>query len=143
MTFVEYTPGTNSPLGTLDKCEITPPARKKSKTSQESDARATLYIALAESFDKPTAPQPNTSESKKGENSLAERAKLFEKTVADNLLNWTLMKKKIFDLFFDYEQGNLTARSTPTTPFNNHGNFAFLNVVGFQNYGYTGQTHVQ
>ena len=33
MTFVEYTPGTNSPLGTLDKCEITPPARKKSTAS--------------------------------------------------------------------------------------------------------------
>ena len=98
---------------------------------------------FSDSFDKPAAPQPNTSESKKGENSLAERAKLFGKTVADNLLNWTLIKKKIFDLFFDYKQGNSTPRSTPTTPCNNYGNFAFPNVAGFQNYGYTGQTHVQ
>ena len=77
MTFLESTPETNSPLSTLDKYEITRPAPKKSKGSQESDARAALYFALAKSFDKPTAPQPNTSESKKGENSLAERARLF------------------------------------------------------------------
>ena len=105
-------------------------------------------IALAESFYIPTAPQPNISESKKGENSLSERANLFGKTVADNLLqcdpkDWTLIKKKIFDLFFDYEKGNLTPRSTPTTPFNNYSNFTFPNVAGFQNYGYTGQTHAQ
>ena len=86
MTFLKSPPETNSPLSTLDKCEITPPAPKKSKASQESDARAALHIALAKSFHEPTAPQPNTSESKKGENSLAECAKLFGKTVADNLL---------------------------------------------------------
>ena len=107
----------NSPLRTLDKCEITLPAPKKSKVSQESDGKAALHIALAKSFDEPNAAQLNTSESKKGENSLTERANLFGKTVADNLLqcdpkDWTLIKKKIFDLFFDYKQGNLTPRST-------------------------------
>ena len=66
MSFLESTPETNSPLSTLDKCEITPPAPKKSKASQEGHARAALYITLAKNFDKPTAPQPNTSESKKG-----------------------------------------------------------------------------
>ena len=35
--------------------------------------------------------------------------KLFGETVADNLLqcdpkDWTMLKKKIFDLFYDYEQ---------------------------------------
>ena len=103
-------------MRTLDKCEITLPAPKKSKVSQESDGRAALHIALAKSFDEPNAAQLNTSESKKGENSLTERANLFGKTVADNLLqcdpkDWTLIKKKIFDLFFDYKQGNLTPRS--------------------------------
>ena len=107
----------NSPLSTLDKCEITPPAPKKSKASQESDGKAALHIALAKSFDKPNAAQLNTSESKKGENSLTERANLFAETISDNLLqcdpkDWTLIKKKIFDLFFDYKQGNLTPRST-------------------------------
>ena len=117
MTFLESTPETNSPLSTLDKCEITPPAPKKSKASQESDGRDALHITLAKSFDKPNVPQPTTSESKKGENSLTERANLFGKTAADNLLqcdpkDWTLIKKKIFDLSFDYKQGNLTPRST-------------------------------
>ena len=83
MTFCESTPETNSPQSTLDKCEITPPACKK---SQESDGRAALYIALTKSFDKPNATQPNASESKKGENSFTERENLFGKTVADNLL---------------------------------------------------------
>ena len=60
---------------------------------------------------------------------VAERANLFGKTVADNLLQGdpkdrTLIKKKTFDLFFDYEQGNLTPRSTRVTPFNNYGNFS-------------------
>ena len=136
MTFLESTPETNSPLSTLDKYEITRPAPKKSKGSQESDARAALYFALAKSFNKPAAPQPITSESKKAENSFAERANPFGKTVADNLLqcdpkDWTL------DLLFDYEQGNLIPRSTPTTPFNNYGDFTFPNVAGFQNYRYT------
>ena len=71
MTFLESTPKTNSSLSTLDKCEIRPPAPKKSKASQESDTRASLYIVLAKSF----APPPNASESREGENSLAERAK--------------------------------------------------------------------
>ena len=117
MTFLESTPETNPALSTLDKCEITPPAPKKSKVSQESDGRDALHITLAKSFDKPNAPQPTTSESKEGENSLTERANLFGKTVADNLLqcdpkDWTLINKNIFDLFFDYKQGNLTPRST-------------------------------
>ena len=148
MTYLEYTPEINLPLSTLDKCEITPPAPKKSKASQQSDVRAALYIALARGFDKPAAPQLNTRESKKGENSLAECTNLFGKAVADNLLQynpkeWTLIKKKIFDLLFDYEQGNLIPRSTPITPFNNYGNFTFANVAEFRNYGYTGQMHVQ
>ena len=45
MVFLRSTPGINSPLSTLDKCEITPPAPKKSEASQEKDARAALYIA--------------------------------------------------------------------------------------------------
>ena len=57
MAFLKSMPGINSPLSTLDKCEITPPTPKTSKPSQDSDARASLYIALAKSFDKPTNPQ--------------------------------------------------------------------------------------
>ena len=60
---------------------------------------------------------------------VAERVNLFGKTVADNLLqrdpkDRTLIKNKTFHMFFDYEQGNLTPRSTRATPFNNYGNFS-------------------
>ena len=41
------------------------------------------------------------------------------------------------------QQGNLNPRSTPAAPFNNFGNFKFQNVIGYQNYGYTGQTNAQ
>ena len=69
---------TNSRLSTLDKCQIKPPVPKKSNASQECDARAALYIALAKSFDKSTIPQPNISKSKKSKNSLVECASLAE-----------------------------------------------------------------
>ena len=42
MSFLESTPKINSPLSTLDKCEITPPASYKSRPSQESGARALI-----------------------------------------------------------------------------------------------------
>ena len=99
MTYLEYTPELNLPMNALDKCEITSPAPKKSKALQQSDVRAALYIAIARGFDKPAAPQLNTRESQKGENSLTACANLFGKAVADNLLQcnpkeWTLNKEK-------------------------------------------------
>ena len=135
-------------MSTLGKsAKTTPPAPKKSKPSQESEARAALYIALAKSFEKPSSPPPSSIELKKDGNNLTERANLFGKTVADNLLqcdpkDWTLIKKKIFDLFFDYEQGNLTSRNNTVTPFNSF-NYAQSNATAYQNLGYTGQTPTQ
>ena len=86
MEFLETTPEANIALSTLDKSfEATSPAAKKSKSSTESDVRAALYTALAKSFEEPS----QTSKSNKSnvdENSLSERAALFGKTVADNLL---------------------------------------------------------
>ena len=87
MAFFETTPETDSAMSTLDKSDdTTPPAPKKSKSSQESEARAALYTAIAKSFEKPTLPPPSSSELKKDGNNLMERANLFGKTVADNLL---------------------------------------------------------
>ena len=149
MAFLETTPDTDSAMSTLDKSDdTTPPAPKKSKSSQESEARAALYTALAKSFEKPTSPPPSSSEVKKDGNKLMERANLFGKTVADNLLqcdpkDWTLIKKKNFDLFFDYEQGNLTSRNNSATPFNSF-NYSQPNNTAYQNPGYTGhQTPAQ
>jgi len=67
------------------------------------------------------ANSPNTETTKKSNeyttppphnNNLVERANLFGSIVADNLLqcdprDWTFLKKKIFDLFYEYEQGSL------------------------------------
>ena len=55
-------------------------------------------------------------------NALAERTKLFGETAADNLLqcepkDWTMLKKKIFDLFYDYQQGILNG-TQQSLPFN-------------------------
>ena len=101
MEFLESTPEADIALSTLDESlDETPPAAKKSKTSKESDARAALYNALAKSFEEPS----KNSKSKVDENSLSERAALFGKTVADNLLqcdpkDWTLIKKKSLTFF--------------------------------------------
>ena len=149
MAFLETTPETDSAMSTLDKSDdTTPPAPKKSKSSQESEARAALYTALAKSFEKPTSPPPSSSELKEDGNNFMERANLFGKTVAHNLLqcdpkDWTPIKKKIFDLFFDYEQGNLTSRNNSATPFNSF-NYSQPNATAYQNLGYTGhQTPAQ
>ena len=64
----------------------------------------------------------------KSQNTLAERAKLFGETKADSLLqcdpkDWIMLKKKIFDLFYNYEQGifNGAQQRLPT----NANSFAF------------------
>ena len=35
---------------------------------------------------------------------LVERANLIGKLVADNLLHWSMLRKRIFNIFFEYEQ---------------------------------------
>ena len=111
MTFLETTPETDLAMSTLDKSDdTTPPAPKKPKSSQESEVRAALYTTLAKSFEKPTSPPPSSSELKKDGNNLMERANLFSKTVADNLLqcdpkDWTLIKKKKLICFLIMSKG--------------------------------------
>ena len=140
MIFLESTPGTNSPLSTLDRCEITPPAPKRSKVTLERHCILPSQRALIKPL-----PHNQIQVNQRKVKIVSRNAQdysLFGKTVADNLLqcdpkDWTL------DLLFDYEQGNLIPRSTPTTPFNNYSNFTFPNVAGSENYGYTGKTHAQ
>ena len=106
MAFLKTTPEIDSAMSTLDKSDDkTPPAPKKSKSSQESEARAALYTTLTKSFEKLTSPPPSSSELKKDGNKLMERANLFGKTVGDNLLqcdprDWTLIKKNNFLICF-------------------------------------------
>ena len=148
MAFLETTPETDPTISTLKRSiETTPPAPKKSKNSQESEARAALYNALAKSFEGPSPPSASSCEKRNETSSLTERANLFGKTVADNLLqcnpkDWTLIKKKIFDLFFDYEQGNLTAGTNSATHFSGF-NVPHANAATYHNLGYPGQTNSQ
>lgn len=132
MAFLETTLETNSATSTLDKSdEATLTAPKNSKSSQESDARAAIVYRPHKELWKNLLHHRQTAlNKKKDENTLEKRADLFSKAIADNQLqrdpkDWTLLKKKIFDLLFYYEQGNLTLRNNSATPFYTYkGNLA-------------------
>ena len=130
MVFLEATPDVDDSLNTLEQDENLKLPSKKAKSSQESDAEAELWTALANSLNSQTSSlQADIAGiQEKSQNTLAERAKLFGETVADNLLqcnpkDWAMLKKKIFDLFYDYVLGifNGAQQSLPT----NANSFAF------------------
>ena len=131
MVFLETTPHVDDSLSTLEQDEnLKSPPSKKAKSFQESDAKAALWTALANSLNSQTSSlQANIAGTQeKSQNTLAERAKLFGETVADNLLqcdpkDWTMLKKTIFDLFYNYEQGILNG-TQQSLPFNANS-FAF------------------
>ena len=107
MVFLETTSDKDESLNTLEQDEnLKSPPSKKAKFSQERDARAALWTALANFLNSQTSSlQTNIAGTQeKSQNTLAERAKLFGGTKADSLLqcdpkDWTMLKKKIFDLF--------------------------------------------
>ena len=135
MSFLELTPECDTSISTLDD-SFEPPAPKKSKSNKETsqDAKMSLWSALANSLNQ----NQNQATENQQRTRLEERADLFGKTVADHLLqcdpkDWTMLKKKIVDIFYDYEQGNL-ARPAPLTAMNNFNNFGFPPVSNFTNY---------
>lgn len=93
-----------------------PPPRKKSKAQEKEEermAKTELYRSLIKQLS--AQPQSQVVQTQPSNSSLESRANLIGKLVADNLLqydpkDWTYLKKKIMDLFFDYEQekANLT-----------------------------------
>ena len=130
MVFLETTSDRDDSLNTLEQDKnLKSLPSKKAKFSQERDARAALWTALANFLNSQTSSlQTNIAGTQeKSQNTLAERAKVFRETVADNLLqcdpkDWTMFKKKIIDLFYDYEQGILNgAQQLPI----NANSFAF------------------
>ena len=70
----------------------------------------------------------------KSDNVLAEKANLFEKVVADTLLQyeikeWVYLKKKIMDVFFDYDQQKQVGYGHTLTgagPSRNNSSSSFL-----------------
>ena len=123
MDFIDVTCDVDETVNSLDySSQKNEPAKKMSiaqRASDEQSAKTELWKALTQSITQKTTNQQGSSNSKnqrekeissKGELAdLAQRAELLGKLVADNLLqcdpkDWTLLKKKVMDLFFDYEQ---------------------------------------
>lgn len=125
MQFIEVTGDADSSYTSLDIERFSPqPPKKvrKSTKSGEEDAKIELWKSLAASLKPQEAPQQKTAK-----NELSDRANLFGKVVADSLLqyepgDWSFLKKKVMDVFYDFEQQKLTGRSnSQATPFNpNH-----------------------
>ena len=83
-----------------------PPMQKKRNPSRtsEDDAKIELCKSLAASL--------KSQDNVNGKSELFERATLFGKVVADSLLQydpkeWCYLKKKVIDVFYDYEQHKL------------------------------------
>ena len=128
MDFIDVTCYVDETVSSIDDgSKKEEPSKKKSKTQKASDeqaAKAELWKALTMSITQKNTNQQEKqdysnseinhekevfSKSKGQTSDLERRAELFGKLVADNLLqcdpkDWILLKKKVMDLFFDYEQ---------------------------------------
>ena len=107
MEFLNDTANVDESYTSPDSEPYVPPSeKKKEKKNEERNAKIQLWKSLTESKSKML--EECASESKSG-NVLAEKANLFGKVVADTLLQyeikeWVYLKKKIMDVFFDYDQ---------------------------------------
>ena len=63
--------------------------KSKPKSSDASEAKAALWTALANSLNTQTTSQPNIPQPNTPRDMLVERANLFGKTVADNVIQKT------------------------------------------------------
>ena len=130
MAFVEATCNVDDSINTIDEMAIPPSKKRKIAINTEQNAKAELWKAIANSLTSPptaSAPKEQNQSMQSGSN-LCDRAQLFGRTVADSLMqcdanDWPMLKKKIMDLFFDYEQGRrnnagfnfpMYTQSTPT-----------------------------
>lgn len=126
MEFLDVTGDVDASCTSLDNnegfCQPPKKIRKQTKTA-EDDAKAELWKSLAASLKPQVAPQQNTAKIE-----LSERANLFGKVVADSLLqyepeDWSYLKKKVMDVFYDFEQQKLTGRSNYQIPLFNPNQF--------------------
>ena len=137
MEFIDVTGDIDVSYTFLDRT-YTPPVQKKRKPSRtsEDDAKIELWKSLAASL----KPQDNVNTKSES----FECATLFGKIVADSLLQfdskqWYYLKKKVMDVFYDYEQHKSNSHSTyPNIPsylanqFIQENNFQpahFMNMV--------------
>ena len=127
MEFTEVTCDMDETVTSIidDEKMVEPQSKKKKKATDEQGAKADLWRALTESLNNKSnannsQKQPDQGSSK-SQSDLEKRAHLFGDLIADNLLqcetrDWTLLKKKIMDIFFEYEQQKQIA----TTPYQNY-----------------------
>lgn len=118
MEFVDITCEMDETINTIDDDEprVQPPTKKKRGQSEEQSAKTELWKALAHSITHNPNNQSHIQQQQVQEpsfsgtqSSLEQRAHLFGRLVADNLLqcdtrDWTFLKKKVMDMFFEYEQ---------------------------------------
>ena len=112
MEFTDITAGMDEAISTLDEDVSNQPPKKKKKEpkiSEEQKAKTELWKTLATSIaQKSTSNEIPTQDSSNEMTPLEKRAQLFGKMVADSLMqcdqkDWPLLKKKVMDLFYDYE----------------------------------------
>ena len=108
MEFIVDTANVDECYTSLDSEPYVPPLKKKKEEkNEERNAKMQLWKSLTKSL-KSKMLEGRASEPK-SDNVLAEKANLFGKVVADTLLQyeikeWIYLKKKIMDVFFDYDQ---------------------------------------
>jgi len=115
MEFLDVTADTDTSYTSLDGeiVEAFVPAAKKKKVivSEEQKAKTKLWKSLAESLK--SNQTSNAVENAREGSILSERASLFGKVVADSLLQyelheWCYLKKKVMDVFYEYDQHKQT-----------------------------------
>ena len=129
MSFLESNPECDASISAPeDSCKSTPPAPKKAKSSKDiasQDARIALWSALANSL--------NANQNQATENQ--QHTRLEEHLIQCDPKDWTMLRKKIVDIFYDYEQGNLSqSRPAPLILFNSFSNFGFPPASTLTNY---------
>ena len=87
--------------------------KKKVIVSEEQRAKTELWKSLAESLNSNQIQTNNAGGNAREGSTLSERASLFGKVVADSLLQyesheWCFLKKKIMDVFYEYDQHKQT-----------------------------------
>ena len=107
MEFLGDTANVDESYPWLDSEPYVPPSKKRRGKKEERNAKMQLRKSLTESLK--LKMQEERASEPKSDNVLAEKGNLFGKVVADTLLQyeikeWVYLKKKIMDVFFDYDQ---------------------------------------
>ena len=123
MCFIDVTSDIDELHTSLEESLV--PQSKKRKSSAKEDeqtAKAELWKALTTQLSQGSSLNSHTESNlnaKQGATQQEDRAYVFGRTVADSLLqcdakDWPRLKKKIMDIFFEYEEQKLTSNQLLT-----------------------------